>query len=76
MILRIRELREAAGISQKRLAELMGVLPSVICNWESEVALPRTRQLPALAAAQGVTISELFSPESIVAHPEAEYHAS
>ena len=62
MILRIRELREAAGISQKRLAELMGVQPSVICNWESETALPRTRQLPALAAALGCTINDLFVP--------------
>jgi len=76
MVLRIKELREAAGMQQKQLAAHMGVLSTVISNWESETALPRTRQLPALAAALGVTISELFSPESIVAHPEAEYHAS
>lgn len=75
MILRIRELREAAGISQKRLAELMGVQPSVICNWESETALPRTRQLPALAEALGCTINDLFVPIHSIPQTFEEVHA-
>lgn len=46
MIMRIKELREAAGMTQKQVADTMGVLTSAVSNWESEVALPRARQLP------------------------------
>lgn len=75
MILRIRELREAAGIQQKQLAERMGVLPTVISNWESETALPRTRQLPALAVALGCTINDLFVPIHSIPQTFGEVHA-
>lgn len=75
MILRIRELREAAGIQQKQLAERMGVLPTVISNWESETALPRTRQLPALAAALNCTINDLFVPIHSIPQTFEEVHA-
>lgn len=76
MIMRIKELRKEANITQVQLAESLGVMQSVISNWENETYLPKVRQLPTLASVLGVSISELFSPESIVAHPEAEYHAS
>lgn len=76
MVLRIRELREAAGMQQKQLAALMGVLPSVISNWEAETALPRTRQLPQLAYFLRCTIDDLFAPESIVVDQDTECHAS
>lgn len=75
MILRIRELREAAGIQQKQLAERMGVLPTVISNWESETALPRTRQLPALAEALDCTINDLFVPIHSIPQTFEEVHA-
>lgn len=63
MVLRIRELRQKADISQQLLAAEMGVMPSAVCNWETEVALPRTRQLPELARALGCTIDELYAQE-------------
>lgn len=59
-VLRIRELREGAGLAQQELAQKMSVLPSCVSNWESEVSLPRTRQLPQLAEVLGCSISELF----------------
>ena len=49
MVMRIKELREKVGFSQQELANRMGVLQSAVCNWENEVALPRSRQLPELA---------------------------
>ncbi len=76
MVMRIQAIRKERGIQQTVLAEKMGVSQSVISEWEKEVYLPKARQLPALASALGVTINELFSPESIVADPEAGYHAS
>lgn len=63
-IMRIREIRELHGMPQVKLADNMGVTQSVISNWETGVALPRTRQLPDLAKVLGCSIDELFVPES------------
>ena len=60
MVMRIRELREAREMTQGELAERMGVDRSGVNKWESEVALPRARQLPQLAEVLGCSISELF----------------
>ena len=62
MVMRIKELREERNIPQKQVAEEMGVQPSAVSNWESEVALPKARQLPLLAQVLGCTISDLFQP--------------
>lgn len=68
MVMRIKELRLHAGISQHEMACSLGVLQTAVCNWETEVALPRTRQLPALAKLLGCTISDLFAePEELPA---------
>ena len=69
MVMRIRELRRAAGMNQKQLADNMGVTQNTVSNWETEVCLPRARQLPELARQQRIfcclrlfdcTIDELF----------------
>ena len=72
MVMRIRELREAREMTQGELAERMGVDRTGVNKWESEVALPRARQLPQLfqqrslgvlpqlAEVLGCSISELF----------------
>jgi len=61
--MRIRELREKKNIPQKRLAEDMGVLQSAVSNWETEVALPKARDLPRLAQVLGCTINDLFTTD-------------
>lgn len=63
MLLRVKELRHAAGITQVQLGEAIGVSQSVVSQWETEVALPRVRQLPDLARALNCSIDELFVPE-------------
>jgi len=63
MIMRIKELRQMAGMTQQQVADSMGVLTSAVSNWESEVALPRARQLPLLARVLGCSIDELFAQE-------------
>lgn len=62
MVMRIKELREAANLQQKQVAEHMGVLQSAVSNWETEVALPKARQLPLLAQVLGCSIDDLFMP--------------
>ena len=61
MVLRIKELREAAGLSQVQLADSMGVAQSAVSSWETEVFLPRTRQLPLLAQVLECEYNDLFA---------------
>lgn len=63
MVLRIKELRKAAGLNQVSLAASMGVTQGMVSNWESELMLPRTRDLPRLAQTLGCSISDLFVEE-------------
>lgn len=62
MVMWIKELREAAELQQRQIAESMGVLQTAVSNWETEVALPRARQLPRLARVLGCSIGDLFLP--------------
>lgn len=62
MVMRIRVIREARGMTQGALGAAMGAAQNVISQWESEVALPRARQLPLLAQVLGCTIDDLFEP--------------
>lgn len=64
MYMRIRELREQNKMTQSDLAASMGVVRNAVTNWETEVTLPRVRQLPLLAEVLGVPIGDLF-----VSHP-------
>ena len=61
MVMRIKELRESAGMSRQELGSNMGVGRSTVKNWELEISLPLARDLPLLADVLGVnTIDELY----------------
>lgn len=59
-VMRIRELRIQAGLTQVELADSMGVIRTAVTNWESEIALPKARELPHLAMVLGCSINDLF----------------
>lgn len=59
----IKHRREAAGLSQAALGNQMGVVQGAIANWESEVSLPRARDIPRLATVLGCSISDLFASD-------------
>lgn len=63
MVLQIESRRKAAGITQIQLAAHMGVTQGVVSNWEHEVILPRTRDLPRLARVLGCQIGDLFAED-------------
>ena len=64
MVMRIKELRESAGMSQQELGSNMSVGRSTVKNWELEISLPLARDLPLLADVLGVnTIDELYCRE-------------
>ena len=52
---RLRELREAAGLTQKDLAERTGVSLGAIARWEQNDREPVWSSLKALCEALGVT---------------------
>lgn len=59
--MRIRELREAKGLSQSELARIIGVSHVTINHWEAGVKQPLARRLPTLASVLGVDINDLFA---------------
>ena len=59
----IKKLREAAGLSQMALSEIISVPQSTIASWETGRALPRADKLPLIAKALGCTIDDLLNEQ-------------
>lgn len=57
--MKLKELREARGLSQLKLAEISGVSQSFINYLEAGTKQPTLKTLEKLAPALGVTIGEL-----------------
>jgi len=58
--LRLRKLREAAGLSLRELARQIDEQPSNVNYWETSGNLPRSNVLIPMAKALGVTVEELL----------------
>lgn len=58
--MRLKEVREAAGLTQVSLGEIVGVEQHTISQWESGHRTPRADKLPLLAKVLGCTIDDLF----------------
>jgi len=67
---RIRQLREAAGLSMDALATKAGVPMPTLRNWEQAKREPGVFAIEQLAAALGVSISELLSGPDPSLNPE------
>lgn len=52
--------RTGRGLSQEKLAELVGVSRQAVSKWELNAAVPDTDKLVPLARALGVTVDELL----------------
>ena len=52
--------RQAQGLSQEKLAELVGVSRQAVSKWEVGDAIPDTDKLIPLARALGITVDELL----------------
>lgn len=59
----LREMREAAGLTQRQLADLVGVTDQTISNLERGVTKPTLDTARALARVLGVQVEALFAPE-------------
>jgi DNA-binding XRE family transcriptional regulator len=60
---RIRRLRVALGLSQARLAELVGVDKTAVSHWECRMGLPDESRWQPLADALGTTVDRLMKGE-------------
>ena len=56
---RLREYRKAVKLTQEELAQKLGKRQSVVSSWELGTGIPDANQLPAIAKALGVSISDL-----------------
>lgn len=63
-VMLIKEKREALGLTQRELGTQMGVDCSTVTKWETEVALPKVRQLPLLALILRTNLDGLFTDEA------------
>ena len=58
---RIRSCRQRAGLSQERLAELVGVSRQAVTKWEADQSAPHTETLFRLAGIFGTSVDLLLS---------------
>ena len=63
MVLRIVALRRAAGLTQEKLAERLGVSHAMVQRWESGRATAFEAKLRAMASALGCRPGDLFEAE-------------
>lgn len=68
--LRIREAREAAGLSQKELAEKMGVKPATLNGYEKGNHDPKSDGLSAIADICDVTVDFLLGRDDVLKRAE------
>jgi transcriptional regulator with XRE-family HTH domain len=55
--------RDAAGLSQKGLADKLGVKQAAIANWENDTKEPRANRLQMLSGLLGVSMTWLLTGE-------------
>ena len=57
---KIAELRRERGLTQEKLAGIIGISSQAISKWENNATMPDIMFLPIIADTFGVTIDELF----------------
>ena len=58
--MRIKEIREAAGLTRLQVADRLGVTVVAVRKWETGLAMPNADKLPVLADLLGCTIDALY----------------
>lgn len=61
----IKKLREAKGITQAQLAEIIGVSSKAVSKWETAKGLPDITLIEPLAKALGASVMELISGDMV-----------
>ena len=59
-----KKIRKQTGLSQKKVAELLGVYQSNISDWENDISRPEYEKLIKLAEIYEVSLYELLNIET------------
>lgn len=62
--------RERSGLTQRDLANALGIDQSTVCLWETGKTQPRAKLLPKLASLLNCTVDELLSDSTQPRPPE------
>lgn len=60
----ISTLRKEKGMTQKDLADQLGITDKAVSKWERNVAYPDTATIPALAEILGVSVEDLLNAKA------------
>lgn len=60
LVLRIKEIRESRGMTQKQLAEKIYVARATVTSWEQGARTPHMDMLPRIAEALDCSVSDLI----------------
>ena len=60
----ISTLRKEKGMTQKDIADQLGITDKAVSKWERDVAFPDTATIPELAEILGVSVEELMQAKS------------
>ena len=69
---RIKEQRKACGLSQEKLAELVGVSRQAVTKWETDQSAPSTEKLFKLAVIFGTSVDLLIKNDGQITQTPAE----
>lgn len=69
----IKKLRTAKGMTQKELAEKLGIEPKTVSKWETGNGFPDVSLVTALCEALSVTEKALFSGETAPSHENEDF---
>lgn len=61
----ISALRKEKGMTQKNVADKLGITDKAVSKWERDVAFPDTATIPKLAEILGVSVEELMQAKSV-----------
>lgn len=62
--MRIKEQREAIGLTRMQVADQLGISKVAVRKWEVGLAMPNADKLPALADLLGCSIDALYGRDS------------
>ena len=61
----ISTLRKEKGMTQKDIADKLGITDKAVSKWERDVAFPDTATIPKLAEILGVSVEELIQAKAV-----------
>ena len=67
--LRLKELRTERGMTQRDVAEAIGVSPVAVCQWETGVTRPTVTNILAMSAALHCSVDDLLRPKATASAP-------